>query len=71
MGNPKGKTGTWVHAKGGNGRDNGHGNGIRRRHTVLGSEMSDRIWWVMGVGNVQVNSALLREIMWGAGVTER
>ena len=51
--------------------DNGRGNGSRRRHAVQVTEMSGGRLGVVGVGNVQVDGAPLRERRWGAGVTER
>ena len=53
------------------GGENRHGNGSRRRQAARGAEMSGGRWRVAGVGDVQVDSALRQERMWGAVVTEK
>ena len=47
------------------------GNGVRLRHAVQGAKSSSRGWSMVGVGDVQVDSVLNREIRWGSGTTKK
>ena len=47
----------------------GAGYGGRSRHAAWSAEMSGGVWWVTGVGEVQVDDKGGFERIWGAGVT--
>ena len=48
-----------------------HRTHIRGRHAVRGAKMRGGGWRVVGMGDVQVDSALYWERRWGAGARER
>ena len=47
------------------------GNGVRPRHAARDVETSGEVWWVTGVGDVQLDGVSRREKRGGAGSTER
>ena len=58
-----------MQAKGRNGGENGHVNGIRSRHTARGADTSGGSWRVAGVDDIQVDGASRQERRWGVSVT--
>ena len=65
---PRGQQGPGRRLRAAKGGQTGVGRGGRSRHAACGAETSGEGWWVVGVGEVQVDDVPRRERKWGVGV---